>query len=139
MDSHHIIGEIEHINFPEISSKSVIARIDTGAHSSAIWVSSIVKTNQGLEVIFFDKHTDYYDGQPIIFSEYSQTIVRSSNGIHEKRYKVKLLVVIDGRRIRAWFTLADRSKQKYAVLIGRNVLRSKFVVDVSKKLRKLTN
>jgi hypothetical protein len=133
MDSHHIIGEIEHINFPEISSKSVIARIDTGAHSSAIWVSSIVKTNQGLEVIF------YYDGQPIIFSEYSQTIVRSSNGIHEKRYKVKLLVVIDGRRIRAWFTLADRSKQKYAVLIGRNVLRSKFVVDVSKKLRKLTN
>ena len=46
------------------------------------------------------------------------------------RYKVKIPVVVKGRKIKANFTLADRSAQVYPVLVGRNILRGKFVVDV---------
>ena len=35
-----------------------------------------------------------------------------------------------GRRIRATFTIANRQTQVYPVLIGRNVLRGKFIIDV---------
>ena len=40
--------------------------------------------------------------------------------------------MIKKRRIRAHFTIANRRTQVYPVLIGRNVLYGKFVVDVAK-------
>ena len=50
----------------------------------------------------------------------------------QQRYKVKLRVILDNRVINATFTLADRSSQVYPVLVGRNILRGKFIVDVHK-------
>ena len=43
-----------------------------------------------------------------------------------------MLVVVKGKKIRATFTIANRASQVYPVLIGRNILRGKFVVDVKK-------
>ena len=57
-------------------------------------------------------------------------MVASSNGAVQRRYAVRLLVKIKGKKIRGYFTLADRSQQAYPVLIGRNILRGKFLVDV---------
>ena len=53
-------------------------------------------------------------------------------GHKQVRYKVKLSIVIGGRRIMATFTLSDRSTQVYPVLIGRSTLTGKFIVDVAK-------
>ncbi|MET1033288.1 MAG: RimK/LysX family protein [Candidatus Saccharimonadales bacterium] len=126
------IGHAEEIALPEIGVSEVVARIDTGARTSAIWVSEAKPTDRGLEVLFFGPSSPYYSGQPIVFEEFEKVVVASSNGATEQRFKVKLLVRIAGRRIRAWFTLADRSTQVYPILIGRNVLRGKFIVDVTK-------
>ena len=63
---------------------------------------------------------------------FEETVVSTSSGICQKRYKIKLSIVINGRRIRASFTLANRSRVVYPVLIGRNVLRGRFVVDVTR-------
>jgi len=71
-----------------------------------------------------------YTGYVYIFDEYEVRVVASSNGHSERRYAVKLLITVAGRKIRAHFTLTDRSTQVYPVLLGRNVLRGKFVVDV---------
>lgn len=136
MDKQHI-GQVEVIEFPEINSRQVQARIDTGARTSAIWASKTVETDAGLAVVFFDKKSQHNSEKLIIFKEFSTVNVISSTGTSQERYKVKLLVIIGGRKIRAWFTLADRSKQTYPVLIGRNILRSKFVVDVSRKVSTL--
>lgn len=131
MHSKQIIGKVEPISLPELEVEALDARIDTGAKTSAIWASSVKETKQGLEVIFFGPESPSYNGKPVQFDSYSETVVASSNGAIEERYKVRLLVIIGGRRIRAWFTLADRSAQVYPILIGRNVLRGKFLVDVS--------
>jgi hypothetical protein len=128
-----IIGQIGTVIFPELSNGNTEARIDTGAQTSAIWVSSVKETPNGLAVIFFDKSSKLYTGKSVILTEYADTVVISSNGNSERRYKVRLLCVVAGRRIRGWFTLADRSKQKYPVLLGRNLLKGKFIVDVSVK------
>ena len=126
-----IIGKAEEVALPEHGLEVVYARIDTGAKTSAIWASKVKETKKGLEVTFFGKSSKYFTGEPHLFTSYAETVVASSNGATERRYKVRLLIVIAGRRIRAWFTLADRSEQVYPILVGRNVLRGKFLVDVS--------
>jgi hypothetical protein len=125
------IGSAEFIEIPTISEQKLPARIDTGARTSAIWVSSVRVTEEGLEVIFFGKKSSLYTGRSVIFQEYDTTVVGSSNGQTEQRYKVKMLIKVLGRSIKASFTLTDRSSQVYPILIGRNVLRGKFIVDVS--------
>jgi len=126
-----IIGKAEQVALPEVGVKTTYARIDTGAKTSAIWVSSVEETEAGLDVVFFGPGSKWYSGKTVRFTTYSETVVASSNGAVERRYKVRLLIEINGRRIRAWFTLADRSTQVYPILVGRNVLNGKFIVDVS--------
>jgi hypothetical protein len=124
------IGRAEMVNFPGLGLTAVPARIDTGASISTLWVSSIAERAGGLDVVFFAKSSPFYTGKIHHFNAFEQTEVRSSNGQSETRYQVKVLVAIAGKKIRARFTLADRSTQLYPVLIGRNVLRGKFIVDV---------
>ncbi len=95
-----------------------------------MWASRISENDGKLEFVLFDKQSSLYTGELLTFEQFETREVTSSNGIKEERYMVKLLVKMDGRSIRARFTLANRSTQKYPVLIGRNVLRGKFVVDI---------
>jgi len=127
-----LIGRAAQISFPELGFANVATRIDTGARTSSLWASSVKEHEGQLEVIFFAPGSEHYTGEKHTFAEYDQTVVASSTGHAQSRYKVRLLVGIRGKRIRAWFTLADRSTQVYPVLIGRNVLAGKFVVDVKK-------
>jgi hypothetical protein len=125
-----IIGRVEKVRFPFIGKRAVHARIDTGAQTSAIWASKITDEQGRLGVVFYGQGHKLYDGIVHYFDDFTYGMVASSNGHAEPRYKVRLSVKIGGRRLRARFTLADRSTQVYPVLIGRNILRGKFVVDV---------
>jgi D-alanine-D-alanine ligase-like ATP-grasp enzyme len=122
------IGRVEKVKLPMIE-KRVHARIDTGAKTSAIWASGIREENGLLYYSLFDEVSDHFANEVMTTSSYTQTVVASSNGATEIRFKVKIPVVLKGKRINASFTLTDRSSQVYPVLIGRNVLRGKFVVD----------
>jgi hypothetical protein len=134
-----VIGRAERIKFPEIGIGTIHARIDTGAKTSSIWVSSAQEQDGMLEVVFLGDRHGAYQGKPHVFEQYERRMVASSNGAQELRYVVRLLAVLKGRRIRANFTLADRSTQVYPVLVGRNILHGKFIVDVKqgKPLRNL--
>jgi hypothetical protein len=126
-----IIGRAENISFPELEIADIPARIDTGARTSAVWASRIKVDNSGkLNFYLFDESSQYFVNHRITTGSFSEIIVTSSMGMMERRYKVKLLVRLDNRKIRASFTLSNRSQQVYPVLIGRNVLRGKFIVDV---------
>jgi hypothetical protein len=125
------IGRVESIKLPDIFSGDVKARIDTGATISSLWVSGIRIDHDGLHCRLFGEGYSNYTGDELIFPEYSTRSVRSSNGHEEERYQVVTTVVLKRKKIKARFTLADRTKQLYPVLIGRNVIRGKFVVDVS--------
>lgn len=127
-----IIGQSELVAFPGLGSGTAYARIDTGAQTSAIWASRVELIDGRLHVVFFGPGHTMYTGKVHKFDEFTRTKVRSSNGHWELRYKAKVVVEVAGRRIVASFTLADRSKQVYPVLVGRNVLRGKFIVDVKR-------
>ncbi|HUD10366.1 MAG TPA: RimK/LysX family protein [Candidatus Saccharimonadales bacterium] len=130
MTNKTIIGCVEKVKFSELELPSVPARIDTGATTSAVWATDIKEVKGTLYFTLFGKGSEYYNGVVIKSKSYEQRSVTSSNGISEDRYVVKFLIQIAGRKIHASFTLANRSGQTYPVLVGRNILRGKFLVDV---------
>ncbi len=127
------IGSKELTDFPELDLRKVPAKVDTGADSSAIWTSSIKETKDGqLAFILFGPGSKFFTGTVIKTKTFKHALVKNSSGNKELRYKVRLLMELDGRKIRTWFTLADREGMHYPVLIGRRLLKNKFVVDVGK-------
>lgn len=131
MDNRILIGRAEELTLPELGDVAVHARIDTGAKTSSIWASSVQRKGDILEVVFWGEGFPHYTGKIVTFDTFGETVVASSNGSVQHRYKVQLSTVLHGKRIRASYTLADRSTQAYPVLVGRSMLRNKFVVDVS--------
>jgi hypothetical protein len=128
------IGRSERIDIIDLGLLGVPAKVDTGADSSAIWVSSVKKHSTGLKCVFFGPGSPYYTGKTVtIPRNYSITKVVSSFGHKELRYKIKLRIRVQGRLIHATFTLSDRSARTYPILLGRRLLYRKFLVDVSQE------
>ena len=117
MSDKSIIGPTDTTSFPEIGGLTVDARIDTGAETSSIWAAAI-EDNKVLKVSFMNNIIDPEIDKVYSFDDYKKVKVTSSNGIMELRYKIYLLVVISGRKVRARFTLSDRTNQTYPVLSG---------------------
>lgn len=111
----------------------VPAKVDTGATISSIWASQITLTPENkLEFCLFAPGSPLYTGERITVDEFKVRNVRNSTGHEEIRYLVWLPTVIKGKRIRTSYTLADRSRNDFPVLIGRRALNGKFLVNVSK-------
>lgn len=136
MDTRIHIGKVEYISLPSESLLNVSAKIDTGADISAIWASQIKRKNNRIYFVLFDKKSPYYTGKQHSTSDFSISSIKSSFGQTELRYKVRMPIVLGGKRIRATFTLANRANNEYPVLIGRRTLHGKFLVDVSKRPKK---
>jgi hypothetical protein len=125
-----IIGRADRIDLPEIGIFDIPARTDTGAKTSAIWASNIRERDGGLGFTLFGEGSPFYTGEELFADQFEHIVVASSIGTEQLRYKVTLLAKVGGKKIRTNFTLADRSQQAYPVLIGRNTLNGKFLVDV---------
>lgn len=61
----------------------------------------------------------------------------SSTGHQEARYYIPITLQMKKRRVRTYCTLADRSHATFPILVGRNTLVGKFIVDVAHCSRKL--
>lgn len=133
-DNKSVIGRVERISFPELDVRGVHAKIDTGADLSSIWATGIHEENGELKFKLFGRKSPHYTGKVITFSQPHYLLTRISNsfGHKELRYVVKLQLKLGGRVIVGTFTLSDRSRKTYPVLIGRKLLNRKFLVDVSK-------
>ncbi len=128
-----IIGRTSAASFPVEGVQDVPAKIDTGADSSSIWASDLhIDDDYTLHFSLFGQGSRYYTGMRHTTKAYKVRFIRSSNGATQVRYSVKLTVVIGGRKVRASFTLADRSQNTYPILIGNKLLYRKFLVDVSR-------
>ncbi len=111
---------------------NVPAKIDTGAEASAIWASKIRVCKDGtLKFALFGEGSPFYSGKIYKRKDYKVIVTRSAMGQEQIRYRVYFPIVINGRKIRVLFSLADRSKNSFPILIGKRTLQGKFIVDVS--------
>ncbi len=126
-----IIGNSVRIKVAGIAK--IPAKVDTGATISSIWASNIRLTSDNrLEFTLFAPESPLYTGEKISADDFKVRNVRNSTGHETIRYMVALPTVIKGKKIRISYTLADRSRNDFPVLIGRRALNGKFLVDVSK-------
>ena len=50
----------------------------------------------------------------------------------EERYIIKTIIKLGKKSIRTTLSLSDRENMRYPVLIGRRLLKGKFIVDANK-------
>ena len=131
-----VIGNTEYISIGKLSK--IPAKIDTGADSSSIWASNIeVKKDGTLTFKLFAPSSPHYTGETLQSTDYTISSVRSSNGIKQIRYRTKLKIALGNQIIETNFTLANRRRNIFPVLIGRKTISGLFLVDVSKSAVKL--
>lgn len=132
MKHHEVIGTTERIIFPDIADNPIPVKVDTGADSSAIWASSISEHKGVLSFVFFAPESAHYNGVPHTTTDYQMVKVKNSFGVQEYRYRISLRMKINGEEYTSLFTLADRSKNRFPVLLGKRFLAGNFVVDVTR-------
>jgi hypothetical protein len=82
---------------------------------------------------FLDPKHEKYHEKYFTFTEFTQKMVKSSNGIIENRYLIKTEILIFNEIHPIELTLTERGSMKFPVLLGRKFLTKKFVVDAAKK------
>lgn len=126
-----IIGSVEPVH---ISSFSIPfgARIDTGAKISSVDAQNITPFERdGEKWVSFDitnrkNNEKHHFEKPIIRKT---KIKRFQNDEH--RYVVNLNIKIGNEIIENEFSLINREKFDYQVLIGRNIISGRFIIDPS--------
>ena len=125
-----IIGSIEVIDLPELGLYGIRAKVDTGAETSVLHCN---------EYEIFEKDGHRYIrctilGHPdFTFLIHRERVVKSSFGQSETRHifitKIKLFNNLYDIKL----SVRDRSNMSYPMLLGRNFISGKFLVDVSKE------
>lgn len=125
-----VIGRNEEVDFPELGLYGINAKIDTGAYTSSLHCYDIREENGVLYFKLLDAQIEFKVPDQK-FTEYSQKNIKNSFGEIEKRYVIKTLVHIGGRSIRTLISLTDRGTMRFPVLVGRKLLKNRFIVDVA--------
>lgn len=128
-----VLGRCDRVDLPKLGLLNVRAKVDTGAYNCALHCKEVNVVNGDLEVIVLDEEHPEFTGSKFVFKKFKQKQIRNSFGESELRYVIKTQIKIFDRLIRAEFSLTNRGNLKFPVLLGRKILRDRFIIDVTKK------
>ncbi len=128
-----ILGRSDRVDLPGLRLENIHAKIDTGAYTCSLHCSSTEVVNGKLEFVLLDEEHPEFTGRKYSFKRFAQREIKNSFGEAELRYVIKTKIRILGHLIRAEFSLSNRGNLKFPVLLGRKILRNRFLIDVIKK------
>lgn len=128
-----ILGRSDRVNLPGLGLVNIHAKIDTGAYTSSLHCSSAKIVNGELEFILLDDEHPEFTGMKFVFKEFTEREIKNSFGVAEKRFVINTTVKIYDEEILAEFSLSDRDTLRFPILLGRKILRDRFLIDVTKK------
>lgn len=125
-----LIGRREFVDFPALGLYNVEAKVDTGAYTSSIHVENItINYENSKPILYFTIEQETV--KTFAFELYSRKWIKNSFGEMEERYVIKTLIKIGRKRINCTISLSNRDNMRYPVLIGRRLLKAKFLIDVN--------
>jgi hypothetical protein len=127
------LGRSDRVDLPGLGLENIHAKIDTGAYTCSLHCSRAEVVDDKLEFVLLDEEHPEFTGMKFTVKKFSQREIKNSFGEAEMRYVIKTTIKIFDRKIRAEFTLSDREKLRFPVLLGRKILRNRFLIDVTKK------
>ena len=135
-ESLSVIGWREWVGLPDMGIRAIKAKVDTGAASSSLHafdVESFRKEDE--DWVRFQVHPIQRNDEKIIEVE-SKVLeyrsVRSSSGKATTRPVIVTHVALMGMVWPVELTLADRSLMGFRMLLGREGMRRRFLVDSAK-------
>ncbi len=127
-----LLGWREWVALPELGIRDVKAKIDTGAKTSSLHVIDFeVKMKNGKEWARFKVHPDV-EGQVTVTAEariVDWRDIKDSGGHATNRPIIKALCQIADTEQVIEVSLTQRAEMGFRMLIGREALRRRFVVD----------
>ncbi len=130
--SYNVLGRSDRVDLPDMGLSDIHAKIDTGAFTSSLHCSSAKVVNGKLEFVLLDDEHPEFTGMKFRVKRFKERDVKNSFGEAERRFVIRTTVRIFGRDIRTEFSLSDRGNLTFPVLLGRKILRKRFLIDVKK-------
>lgn len=128
-----ILGRSDRVDLPGLGLTNIHAKIDTGAYSCSLHCSRAEVIDGKLEFILLDEEHPEFTGMKFVFKKFTQREVKNSFGEAELRFVIKTTIKVHNQTINAEFSLSDRDKLRFPVLLGRKILRHRFLIDVTEK------
>ncbi|HEY9049780.1 MAG TPA: RimK/LysX family protein [Ohtaekwangia sp.] len=128
-----ILGRYDRVDLPELGLQNIHAKIDTGAFTSSLHCSKADIVNGNLEFVLLDEEHPEFTGMKFIFPHFEVRDIKNSFGESERRFVIVTTLKIFNEEIITEFSLSNRGSLKFPILIGRKILRDRFVIDVKKK------
>ena len=128
------IGWREWVSFPDLGVKTIKAKIDTGARTSALHVSHI-RIVKGTDIVKFKIHPVQRRARPVVEASaklIGQREIRSSNGEISERIVIETKIKIGKKIFPIELSLVNRDLMGFRLLLGRSALKNHFIVDPGK-------
>ncbi len=132
-ESLQVLGWREWIALPDLGVRHMKAKIDTGARSSSLHAFDIkIVKRDGQKFVRFCMSPRQGDSKHVVEAEAEVLEVRnirSSNGEVSKRPVIVTHVEVLGTKWPIEVTLANRDVMGFRMLLGREAVRGRFLVD----------
>lgn len=136
MNDKIIVGSEEWCAFPDLAVYAIKARVDSGAKTSSIHAFNIKPfTRNDAAWVSFEVHPLQKNAKTVVRCEalvIGRRIIKSSNGSSEKRYVISTLFSIGNSSWEIELTLTNRDNMGYRMLLGREAMKGRILVDPSK-------
>lgn len=118
------IGWKEDVRLPNMQSLLMVAKIDTGARSSALHAKNISTIGRRVEFQIGAKHYEMRLA--------GAKRIKSSNGQSQVRPVIETEVMVGEFRFTVAITLTDRGDMEIPMLLGREAIKGRFLVNAAK-------
>jgi hypothetical protein len=131
-----IIGRFELVDLPEWELYGLQAKTDTGAYSCSIHCHEVrLSKADGVDILEFqllDSDRPHYHDKIYRTKDFRIKKVTNSFGQSEERFLVKTKIMMFGELVETDFTLTDRGTMRFPILLGRKLLKKRFLVNVDR-------
>jgi hypothetical protein len=131
-----IIGWREWVELPDLGIAAIKAKVDTGARSSSLHAYDVeVIDRHGVAFVRFKVRPVQRSDDDVVVTEarlLEYRTVRSSSGRATKRPVIVTDVMLLGQRWPVELTLANRDEMGFRMLLGRQAIRRRFMVDAGR-------
>ncbi|WP_086477524.1 MULTISPECIES: 30S ribosomal protein S6--L-glutamate ligase [Arenibacter] len=128
-----VIGSEEWCVFGELEIPAIKARVDSGAKTSSIQANNIKVFKKGTQDWVQFEVNPLQENRSIVIECKAPLIdrrtVKSSSGVSEERYVIKTPVSLGDATFDIELTLASRNTMEYRMLLGREALNGRYIVN----------
>src|SRR5690606_30801892 len=133
MENKLVAGSEEWVSLPELGLPLIKVRVDSGAKTSALHAVNINPFQRNGEPwVSFDVFPIQFDGKRLVHCEAQvadMRTIKSSTGNRETRYVIKTGLKIKEDIWEIEVSLTNRDSMGYRMLLGREAMRGKMLVD----------